>query len=648
MMIKTKTLCLLALAFWYMPSLVLAQNSRPVPYPVFYTPQFQAAIDAGTRTETGTPGPNYWSNYAVYEIDAVVSPATNTLRGEARITYQNNSPDNLQILLIKLYQNVNKAGSPRTRTLNTTNGVQLASVLIDGAPMIESGDLDRPGYDIDGTLMYIRLPEPLSSGESIELRIAWTFAIPPVPNSRMGQDGEVYYLAYWYPQLAVYDDVHGWDEDPYLGAGEFYMGYADYTVNITVPEGWLVSATGTLQNPEAVLGETVRRRLERAMAGDEVISIVPAEERRAGVSTRRSRAGALTWRFEAENVRDFAFGTSDRYVWDATSAEVGDLDGDDVMERTLIHAFYRPERTYWKRAAEFGQYSIEYLSDFLWPYPWPHMSIVEGLIGGGMEYPMITLIGSDRDDYSLLSVTIHEIAHMWFPMLVGSNEKTYTWMDEGLTRFNQNGGLWDFFPDVDPWDPESPRIGRYYRIAGSGHEVESMRHGDRYPLSGSARGIASYGKPALGLRAMQGIYGDEKFLAAYREYGRRWLYKHPTPYDLFNTFEDVLGEDLDWFWSSWIYETWTLDQAVTGVETGRDEVVVTVTDKGLIPMPVLLRVTYLDGRTEERKVPVDVWLEGRRQTAVAFPGGRVQKVEIDPENYLPDVDKKNNVWTGRG
>ena len=640
---KTPLLSIKLFAVILFPVLLWAQGQRPIPYPIFQSPQFEAAIANGTRTQNGLPGPNYWTNYTKYDISASLSPTTKMLRGEVKISYQNNSPDTLHQLVLKLYQNINKAGSPRNRSVNVTNGMQLTKVAIGGNTYLETGSNEKTGYYINGTLMYLRLSKPLLSGQSLELDIAWNFMVPPTPNARMGQDGKVFYLAYWYPQLAVYDDVFGWDEDPYLSAGEFYMGFADYNVNITVPEGWVIGATGVLQNPQSVLSPTVLDRLKRAAGSKEVITIVGATERKAGQSTQKSASSSLTWNFKAENVRDFAFGSSDQYIWDATSADAGDVDGDGKMDQSLIHAFYRPGTKSWNRAAEFGQFSVEYLSDLLWPYPWPHMTAVEGVINSGMEYPMMTLIGGERDEYSLLSVTIHEIAHMWFPMQVGQDEKSFTWMDEGLTRFNQNGGLFKFFPKRDPWAQNSVRIGRYYRIANTGNEVEIMRHGDRYPPHGSARGIASYGKPALGLRALQGIFGKEKFLEAYREYGRRWSYKHPQPYDLFNTFEDVLGQDLDWLWSSWFRETWTLDQAIASVDVRGSRFTVTIEDKGLVPMPVLLRLTYSDGRTEDRTIPVNEWLKGKRKTSVQIKGRGLKKVEIDPDAYLPDLDRSNNV-----
>lgn len=626
-----------------LPFTAQAQKVRPIPYPVFPTPQFEEAVANGTRTATGMPGEAYWTNTATYAMNVSLSPVSRILRGESTITYTNNSPDRLDDLWIHLRQNLHKAGAVRNRPQQLTGGVQVSKVTVNDTWLVERSQrelYDVAGYAINGTLMRIALPEPLASGETVTLAFAWSFEVPEAGAPRMGQDGEVFYLGYWYPQVAVYDDVNGWKADQYMGNGEFYMGYADYTVAITVPEGWLVSATGDLVNAEEVLTERVRERLTEAASTRDIVQIVDVDERVAGMSTERSRAGTLTWRFVAENVRDFAFGTSDQYLWQATSANVGDLDGDGENDTSMIHGFYRPEGQAWHRVAEFGQFSVEYMSEWFLPYPYPHMTVVEGIIGGGMEYPMITIIGGQsRSPQSLFGTTFHEIAHMWFPMIIGQDEKQYTWMDEGLTSFNSKDAKTAFWGD-DAWGSS----GGYYSIAGTGGEVELMRHGDQYPYGTRARGIAGYSKPAVMLHALRGIVGEDLFWQAFRTYAERWTFKHPQPYDLFNTFEDVIGRDLDWFWTPMVYETWTLDQAIKSVESTADGVTVTIEDLGLTPMPVPLRVTYADGTVAEEWIPVETWLADTREAQLRFDAGTVTRVEIDPNRFLPDIERDNNVW----
>lgn len=629
-------------------------GDRPIPYPVMAPPQFERAIEAGTRTRTGHPGPNYWQNSVDYSIRASLDPATTVLSATGTATLTNNSPGALPFVVLKLHQNVHAPGVPRNRPVAITGGVTLSRLAAAGVPLTETSGLPAAGqYRIDGSIVTIALPAPLPSGARLALDMAWSYPVPPAEGAfRQGQDGEVYYLGYWYPQVAVYDDVWGWDSAPYMGMGEHYMHYGTFDVAIDAPRDWLVYATGTLQNPEQVLAPRTRERLAQLRPG-RTTAIVRENER--GTATAPSPTGRLTWQWRAENVRDFAVSLSPRYVWDATLARVT---RNGREEHVLINAFYRPGTASWNRSAEFSAFSIEHLSEMLFPYPWEHMTAVEGIISGGMEYPMMTLIGGSRNDVSLFSVTYHEIAHMWYPMIVGTNEKAYTWIDEGITSYNTNEGLAAFFdgsapnrPRVDAWARQRQS---HYAFAGSGFAEPPMRHNDRFkvpggtpqvdPAQGSGRVIASYSTPAVMLRALEGLYGRERFFEALNTFGERWAYKHPTPYDLFNTFADVLGENLDWFWTPNFFDTWTLDHAIGAVDVSPEAVTVTVHDLGLSPFPAPVVVTYTDGRTAEQRVPVQAWLSGARTATLTFPGGAVARVEIDPEGYLPDVDPTNNVF----
>jgi hypothetical protein len=615
------------------------QTRRPIPNPILTPRNVQRAMEQGTRTLSGAPGPNYWTNTAEYTLDAAILPDTKTLRGQGRIRYHNNSPDTLRQLVVHLRQNVHKKGTYRNRPAEITGGMTVDRLDLGGADSLRRVQSRRQlqrlgqGYVVQDTRMIVFPSDPVPPNTSVTLNVDWHFRIPGADNFRMGQDGEVYYIGYWYPQMAVYDDVHGWKAQPYMGDGEFYMGFADYDVSITVPEGWLVGATGTLQNPDAVLTDSVHARLRRARTADTVVTVVGSGERGAGTATVRSDS-TLTWRYAAEQVRDFAFGTSDAFVWDATSANTG-------TGRAAIHAFYRPEQQLWARSAEFARFSIENLSEMIVPYPYPQMTTVEGPIGGGMEYPMITHIGQYDSPEGLFGVTYHEISHMWFPMMVGTDEKTYAWLDEGTTTFNETEGRNDFFPDQNSW----ARSEHYYFRLAPTVDVPSIRHADRYPVNEPDRYVASYDKPGVMLHALRGILGSDTFFEAYRTYAERWAFKHPTPYDFFNTFEDVSGRELDWFWRGAFYESWTMDQAIASVAQTDDGFTVTVADRGRLPMPVLLQATYADGTTVTRRLGVAPWLNGQRSVTASLPSGPLTRVTIDPENWLPDLDPINNVWT---
>lgn len=626
---------LFALALLLLVAGVTHAQNRPTPHPVSPPPQFETAVEQGTRTDAGTPGLNYWTNRAQYDIDVTLSPTTNTVRGQETVTYHNRSPDTLDVLVVHLRQNVNAEGAERRQALQVTGGMKVSTVSVEGSPLVERDRRAMVGYTIENTVMRIRPPDPVPPGERVALSFSWHYKLRSEgPTPRQGTNGGVYFMGYWYPQMAVYDDVQGWDTDPFLQFAEFYMDYADYDLELTVPEGWLLASTGTLQNPEAVLSPSTRQRLLEARTAGEPVSVVSAEQRGAGSATQTDSSGTLTWHYQAENVRDVAWGTSAQYVWDATPAEAGDGD------TTMVHAFYRPDRASWARAAEFGRFSIEFLAERLTAYPYPHMTVVEGLVGGGMEYPMITIVGSDRTEKSLFGTTLHEIAHMWYPMLVGSEETDHIWMDEGLVTYLTREGRRTFWDDAAPWTPNTS----YFRRAGTARETAPFRHGDLFPDVGTLVS-ASYDKASRMLYVLHGLYGPDALHDALRTYAERWTYKHPYPYDFFNTLEAVLGDDLDWLWRSMLFETWTLDQSIAGVTESEHGVEIRVRDEGYSMMPTPVRVTYADGSLHTDRVPVKIWLDGRRTTTLNAPSGDVRRVEIDPERFLPDVDRSNNTWT---
>jgi hypothetical protein len=605
---------------------------------------FDRAVAQGTRTRVGEPGPKYWQQWADYKLAAELNPISKRLTGKGTITYRNLSPDTLPEVYVQLLHNIFAPESRHNTDVPwAVEGVDLNRVAAQGQEL-KPVQAEGTGYQVDGTVMRIRLPKPLPPNGSATLDFAWRIRIPPDGAPRGGQDGEVFYINYWYPQMAVYDDVSGWQTDQYLGNAEFYMGYGNYDVTLTVPAGWLVNATGRLLNPSEVLSAQTRMRLDSAARSSAVVRVVTDNERKAGTSTTPGTNGKLTWRFRADSVRDVSWASSAKYLWDATNASVGDVNGDGQPDTTAIYAFYRPEQraSHWNESARYSRHSIEFFSRFLSPYPYPHMTAVDGPTScGGMEYPMMTCIGGQWDTLGLYEVTTHEIGHMWFPMIVGSDEKRYAWMDEGLTQFDQSQAMADFFKG---FDDEARNRKNYLDFAEMGSEVELMHHGDRYP-SYSSYGVASYYKPATVMVALRAVLGADVFDKAYKEYVRRWAYKHPKPYDLFNTFENVSGRDLSWFWRTWFFETWKLDQALDTVTTVGDSVQVVLSNEGKAPMPVRLSITRVDGRVERLSLPAESWLHGeRRQTVRIAREPAVKSVELDGEKDFPDLDRTNQVW----
>ncbi|HYO45098.1 MAG TPA: M1 family metallopeptidase [Gemmatimonadota bacterium] len=627
----------------------LGRLERPIPYPVEVPATYGRAVERGTRTNDGAPGPGYWQQWADYDIAVRIDTGGRRLDGTTWIAYQNHSPDTLRLLVVQLIQNLHAPGAARSGEEEVTGGVKLERVVVGGTELSAlEGDAEGPGYQVSSTRMFIRPPRPVLPGGSVELSFDFGFAIPQQGASgRMGYSGdELFYLAYFYPQMAVYDDVAGWDTDRFTGQAEFYADFGRYEVTIDAPENWLVEGTGSLVNPAETLTEELRAHLAAAAAGDSVSHVLTSADFDERV-TAPGRNGWLAWHFAADSVHDVAYSVSRHTNWDVTRTPVGDRDGDGVIDYARIGAIWRDSAPRWKEEARYAAHSIAHHSEVTgFPYAWPHMTSIEGggIIGGGMEFPMMTLIGdyNERGDTLLYAVTAHELAHMWVPMMVANNERRFAWMDEGTTSFNENQAKKDFYPGLD-WD--LPEQEEYIEVALADLEGALMIPSD-YHVPGPAYGIASYDKPATALAALRAMLGEETFMRAYREYFDRWAFKHPYPWDFFRTFADVSGRDLDWFWRAWYYETWTLDQAIAEVRTEGPGTIITIEDQGRMPMPVDLAITRADGTNERVEMPVDEWLRGKAGASVQVPSSpSITKVEIDPERDFPDVDRSDNVWT---
>jgi len=578
------------------------------------------------------PGRNYWQQRADYVIRATLDTVERRLSGEETITYANNSPDTLRYVWIQLDQNVFSQSSrgtaimpPNTRfgPRGADGGVTLTRVAV-GAPAGGSRKAARAATEashlLNGTMMRVDLPRPLPPRDRITLEFAWSFPFDTTITNRMGielVDGSyVFEVAQWYPRMAVYDDVRGWNTEQYLGQGEFYLEYGTFDVSLTVPANMIVGATGVLQNPTAVLTAAQRARLATARTSEATVVIRGKDEIDDPASRPRPASGMLTWRFQADSVRDFAWAAARHFIWDAVSVNGG---------KTVAMSLYPPSAdSIWNQSSQYAKYAIEAYSKQWFPYPYPVAINVNGP-EGGMEYPMIVFCGNRTNAQALYSVTDHEFGHTWFPMVVGSNERLYPWMDEGFNTFI-NYYNWKLrYPDA----PNRRGNGRtYVGYALSGREVPIITPADRTPGP---------------------ILGPDRFDPAFREYIRRWAYKHPTPADFFRTMEDGVGEDLSWFWRSWFYTTETLDQAVDSIKIverqGVPQSRIYLENVGPMVMPVDLTL-YVDGAPpEQRRLPVEVWYGGNTFTLIV-PDKRVVGVAVDPGEVFPDVNRTNN-QTGR-
>jgi len=587
------------------------------------------------RTGSGRPGRGYWQQRVDYRIRATLNPARHELVGRETIHYVNRSPDPLPYLWVFLEQNICEPGSV-TNKLNQPPLVFLGATFDFSCKGFAGGlTLDHVrigtrhvGRTVYGTTMRVDLPRPLAPGEFLDLDIGWRFTVPDYGAGRMGRDGTLYQLGQWYPRVAVYDDVRGWNHEPYLGGGEFYLEYGRFDVALTVPADYIVGATGTLLNPTEVLTATERTRLARARTSEAAVAIIAADEAGDAKRTRPARSGTLTWRFAADSVRDFAFGAAPDFRWDASA-----------YRHTLVHTLYRTSAPEWEEANRIVRDAVQYYSEQWYPYPYAHITSIEGPIEG-MEYPMITFCprAPSREDRQW--VLAHELGHQWVPMIVGSNERLYPWMDEGFNTFIDLGNAARYFAGTPYGDSiEVHPLHLYPDHAIPGKEQALINR----PVESHDLFWTGYQKPALMMQTLRyEVLGKDRFDYAFRQYLKAWAFKHPTPADFFRLMRDASGMDLDFFWRDWIYTTARLDQAVDSVGTADGQQKVFLSNRGTMTLPLEMELTYDDGTTERVRLPVEMWNLGPAFAYRVPDGRKVKGVIVDPRSVLPDVNRANN------
>ena len=586
------------------------------------------------RSSSGVPGPDYWQQRADYTIAASLDTGTTRLDGTVQIRYTNNSPDTLRYVWLQIDQNLYRAGSKgsalfpadsRWGVRGFQGGYDLTDVRVNGTSV-------RPR--INDTMMRLDLPTPVTpGGGKTTISIKYSFRVPEHGSDRMGRDSTLFEIAQWYPRMAVYDDVRGWNTDPYLGQGEFYLEYGDVDYSVTVPAGYTVAGSGVLQNPEEVLSSDQRRRLTTAARSTDIVQIITQAE--AAATRTRRVAGTKTWRFRAQRVHDVAWAGAPDLRWDATS-----------WNGVLAQAYYEFPKAgkAWEHAAEQTAWTIRQYSQLFLPYPYPQATSVAGPVAG-MEYPMFVMVHyGDDDPASIFSTINHEHGHEWFPMIVGSNERRYAWMDEGFNTYLNAFANEARYPGQNAY-PD------YLKNWGS-----AVTQGTQSPLmtapdniDASALGAIGYRKPAIVLLTLRNhVVGPDLFDSAFREYTRTWAFKHPTPGDFFRSIENSAGEDLSWFWHSFFYTTDVLDIGIEGVSTrsseGQTFAVIVLRRTTSIPFPVRLRVAYADGTTQDFSLPVNIWARGNRFEAVLPVRGPVTGVRLWPDPSVPDWNPSNDTW----
>lgn len=615
-MLHAYRLFILALSFSLPFSSLLGQETR------FFMPQeIREAYEKGTRSYDGKPGPNYWQNFADYKIAVEVMPEERKISGSERIVFSNNSPDALNQLVIRLYQDAFREGNPRdnrVRPSDINEGVEISRMAING----EEVDLSNPrAARRSGTNMLVGLPEPLSSRETLTLDIDWALNIPETTIRMGAYDSTAFYLAYWYPQVGVYDDVFGWDDLAYDFSTEFYNNLGSFDVKITAPTNFTVLATGVLQNPGEILQEDHLSLYRKAQGSAETVSIITPEDLEAGISHKSG-----TWHYVADSVPDFSFCLSDHYCWDAAMQPVED-------RNVFIHTYYTADiREDALPVTAFQQKSMKHFSEDMpgIPYPYPEFcTFIYGNTGGGMETPMMATNGGPG-----LGVTVHEMFHTYFPMYVRVNEKRFAWMDEGWADFNTSFVTNRFFEDND-----APIIGEFgLQISGTlGTYSDLPLITSTQFMDDSNYGYASYPLPAFIYAMLYEHLGDPLFKQCFREYIRRWAYKSPTPYDFFYTFEHVSGQDLSWLWKPWFFEFGNVDIAIDSYKNGK----LTLTQKGRRPVPIMVEITYQDG-TKVTEVYSPSLLNGKTHT---FKLPRAKEiVSLNVNSTLPDGEIMDNFY----
>lgn len=617
-----------------------------------FAPLFYPAFGDDIRTASGAPGSKYWQNGANYKIDVSLDDENHSITGSVIVTYKNNSPEKLSFLWLQLDQNIYSLSSRAVEATSITGG-RWANRNFDGGYTIKSVSLIKAAkeqqaiYTISDTRMQVMLPQPVkANGDSVKFKIEYSFNIPEYGTDRMGRlkttNGWIYEIAQWYPRMCVFDNVYGWNTLPYLGQGEFYLEYGNFDFSINTPASHIVVASGELQNPSEVLTKEQISRLQKARESEKTV-MLRSESEVTEASSRPSK-DRITWKFKCTNARDVAWASSKAFVWDAAKMN---LPGGKKALAMSVYPIESAKDTAWKRSTEFVKGAIEHYSKQWFPFSYPVATNVAGIVGG-MEYPGIVFCGSKASGRSLWGVTSHEFGHNWFPMIVGSNERKYPWMDEGFNTFINTVADKDF------------NNGEFYRPVLSRHNIgarftsDSMESIMTVPDVAGARnyGTTAYGKPGMGLELLrEEILGQDRFDNAFKYYINNWAFKHPTPYDFFHAMENASGEDLAWFWRGWILNNWKLDQGVSGVEYAKPDVtngtngaIITIENMEKMAMPVTIEIKEANGKTGRVKLPVEVWQHGKTWKFGYASTSKIESVVIDPDNRLPDSNNANNTW----
>ncbi|SFP97721.1 M1 family metallopeptidase [Hymenobacter arizonensis] len=617
----------LLLASLFLSFATLAQQPLPIPR------NLQATFTKGTRAESGLPGPNYWQNTADYNLTVSFDPTTRLVAGTAAITYQNNSPDSLRQIWFKLYTNIYQKGAPRTRNFSPEDvgeGMTISALTING----EVFDVKK--LAIQATNMTVPLRRALGSRQAANVQVTYAYTLNKGSHQRTGEvEPGAAFVAYFFPRIAVYDDIDGWNKQPYTGDQEFYNDFCNFKAAITVPKDFVVWATGDLKNASQVLTKKYAKRLQDAERKDAVAAIISAEDAKRRDITAPNAQN--TWRFEAQNVTDFVFATADHYVWQSTSLVVDPA----TKRRTRVDAVYKPEHKDYEEVIHFARKTVEAMSYTFpkWPFPYAHETVFDGL--DQMEYPMMVNDNPTETRKDAIELTDHEIFHTMFPFYMGINETKYGWMDEGWATI----GEWLISPIIDPTIVDDYGVARYAASAATESDAPIVTLSTQQ--SGIPFFLNSYPKPAMGYLYVKDLLGDELFTKALHTYIRNWNGKHPMPYDFFNSMNAGADRNLNWFWQRWFFDAGYPDLAIANVNKTGAGYDIVVQAKGSKPVPVDLTVTFADNSTQKIHRTIAVWETGATSVTVPVSTKQPVKLVMLGSTLVSDSYPQDNVWEGK-
>jgi hypothetical protein len=600
---------------------VYAQTLLPTPRNVL------AAYANGTRSIDGMPGKNYWQNTADYTLDINFDPATRLLKGVADIQYTNNSPDTLKQVWFKLYPNIYKASSPRQSPVDPDDlgeGVIIDSLYINGQPT------EKTRFTINSTNATVGR-QMIVKGQTINFRIAYHYTLNKGSHIRTGEiEPNAAFIAYFFPRVAVYDDIDGWNTVPYTGTQEMYNDFCHFKAAITVPRNFIVWATGDLQNAKDVLMPVYYQRLQQAEKSDGITTIIDSTDLKGAIT---SASAQNTWRYEADSVTDFVFALSDHYLWKSSSLVVDPKTG----RRTRVDAAFNPKHQDYFEVVNDARKTVHAMSYVFpaWPYPYPHISVFDGL--DQMEYPMMVNDNPVEDRHESIELTDHEIFHTFFPFYMGINETKYAWMDEGWATI----GEWLISPIIDTTIIDEYGVRAYSITAGNEMDLPIITPSTEQNRSYYTN---AYPKPAMGYLYIKDYLGDKLFTKAIHHYMEEWHGKHPLPNDFFYSMNEGSGKDLNWFWQKWFFDNGVPDLSISAVRRAVDKHTVIVTLKGNKPVPVDLTIFYKDGTKEKIHRSIAVWEKGKTSVTISFNVTQTVSKIVLGDAHTPDSNPKDNTW----